>query len=174
MPITAIPQGVEIRKITAIQKRALDELLGKQKETSLLQTLIPSFSFIAVASIGAYIYIKRDTIKEELQELEEAIRQMAGRGVTEAFTTFGETVTGGAITPTAPANQPEVGTVFENMSTCQLFEYDVVELFERMDAATDPFSKFAIGFNLQQKYSGMKKAGCPKPARVDQDNWDRA
>ena len=100
MPITAIPQGVEIRKITAVQKRALDELLGKQKETSLLQTLIPSFSFIAVASIGAYIYIKRDTIKEELLELEETIRQMAGRGVTEAFTTFGETVTGGGLSGT--------------------------------------------------------------------------
>ena len=46
MPIAAIPQGVEIRKISAVQKRALDELLKHQKEQSLLQTamvaLIPS------------------------------------------------------------------------------------------------------------------------------------
>ena len=53
MPITAIPQGVEIRKITAVQKRALDELLGKQKETSLMQTLIPSFTIVAVAAAAA-------------------------------------------------------------------------------------------------------------------------
>ena len=172
MPITAIPQGVEIRKITAVQKRALDELLGKQKETSLLQTLIPSFSFIAVASIGAYIYIKRDTIKEELLELEETIRQMAGRGVTEAFTTFGETVTG-VPRPDTPTYEPETGTIFENMTTCQLFEYDVVELFSRMDNANF-FEKFAIGFNLQQKYRGMKQAGCSKPPRVDQHDWDKA
>ena len=172
MPITAIPAGVEIRKITAVQKRALDELLGKQKETSLLQTLIPSFSFIAVASIGAYIYIKRDTIKEELQELEEAIRQMAGRGVTEAFTTFGETVTQVAA-PDTPTYEPETGTIFEGMTTCQLFEYDVVELFSRMEGAGF-WDKFAIGYNLQQKYRGMKKAGCPKPARVPQNDWDKA
>ena len=174
MPIAAIPQGVEIRKISSVQKRALDELLKQQKEQSLLQTamvaLIPSFTALTIAGTFGYIYIHRDTIADQY----EALKEDFFSGVGKTFTTFGETVTGGAITPTAPANQPEVGTVFENMSTCQLFEYDVVELFERMDAATDPFSKFAIGFNLQQKYSGMKKAGCPKPARVDQDNWDRA
>jgi len=172
MPITAIPAGVEIRKITAVQKRALDELLGKQKETSLLQTLIPSFSFITVAAIGAYIYIKRDTIKEQLDDLEETLRQMAGRGVTEAFTTFGETVTG-VPRPDTPTYDPDEGTIFEGMTTCQLFEYDVVELFSRMDNANF-FEKFAIGFNLQQKYRGMKQAGCSKPPRVDQHDWDKA
>ena len=172
MPITAIPAGVEIRKITAVQKRALDELLGKQKETSLLQTLIPSFSFVAVGMIGAYIYIKRDTIKEQLEEFEETIRQMAGRGVTEAFTTFGEAVTG-VPTPDTPTYEPEEGTIFEGMTTCQLFEYDVVELFSRMDGANF-YEKFAIGFNLQQKYRGMKSAGCSKPPRVPQNDWDKA
>lgn len=172
MPITAIPQGVEIRKITAVQKRALDELLGKQKETSLLQTLIPSFSFVVVAASAAYVYIKRDTIKEELLELEEAIRQMAGKGVTGAFTTFGEAVTQVAA-PDTPTYQAEEGTVFEGMTTCQLFEYDVVELFSRMEGAGF-WDKFAIGYNLQQKYRGMKKAGCPKPARVPQNDWDKA
>ena len=172
MPITAIPAGVEIRKITAIQKRALDELLGKQKETSLMQTLIPSFTFVAVAAAAAYVYIKRDTIKEELEELEETIRQMAGRGVTEAFTTFGETVTG-VTSPETPTYAPEPGTVFENLSQCQLFEYDIVELFSRMEGAGF-WDKFAIGYNLQAKYRGMKKIGCDKPARVPQNDWDKA
>jgi len=173
MPIAAIPAGVEIRKISAVQKHALDELLGKQKEATLLQTLIPSFTAVIVAASAAYIYIKRDTIKEELQALEETIRQMAGRGVTEAFTTFGETVTG-VPRPDTPTYEPEKGTIFEGLDTCQLFEYDIVELFSRMDDANDPFTKFAIGFNLQQKYRGMKKAGCPKPAGVPQNDWNKA
>ena len=42
MPIAAIPQGIELRKISAVQKRAVDELLQKQKDTSLLNTAIPS------------------------------------------------------------------------------------------------------------------------------------
>ena len=36
MPITAVPQGVELRKISAVQKRALHELLSKQRENNLL------------------------------------------------------------------------------------------------------------------------------------------
>ena len=173
MPITAIPQGVEIRKITAVQKRALDELLGKQKETSILQTLIPSITAVILGASAAYIYIKRDTIKQQFEELEETIRQMAGRGVTEAFTTFGETITGGQLKADTPTYEPEEGTIFEGMTTCQLFEYDVVELFSRMDNANF-YEKFAIGFNLQQKYRGMKQAGCSKPPRVPQNDWDKA
>ena len=174
MPIAAIPQGVEIRKITANQKRALDELLKQQKDQTLLQsaivTLVPSFTALTIGGLFAYIFIHRDTIADQYEQLKQDFFSGAGK----TFTTFGETITGGAITPTVPANEPEVGTVFENMNTCQLFEYDITELFGKMDNANDPFTKFAIGFNLQQKYSGMKKAGCPKPPRVDQDDWNRA
>ena len=40
MPITAIPKGVDLRKITPVQKRALDELLAKERGTSALTTAI--------------------------------------------------------------------------------------------------------------------------------------
>ena len=86
----------------------------------------------------------------------------------------GEQMYGNIIVPDAGQEIPEKGTVFENMNTCQLFEYDIVELFSRMDNANDPFTKFAIGYNLQEKYKCMKKAGCPKPARIKQEDWDRA
>ena len=40
MPITAIPKDVELRKISAVQKKALDDLLSKQRENTLLETVI--------------------------------------------------------------------------------------------------------------------------------------
>ena len=52
MPIAAIPQGVELRKISAVQKRAIDDLLKKQKESNILETavgaLIPTLGFVGV------------------------------------------------------------------------------------------------------------------------------
>jgi len=175
MPIAAIPQGVEIRKISAVQKRALDELLKQQKDQTLLQsaivTLVPSFTALTLGGLFAYIFIHRDTIADQYEQLKQDFFSGAGK----TFTDFGKTITGGAIAADVPSNAPETGTVFENMNTCQLFEYDITELFGKMDDAKgNPLAEFAIGYNLQQKYAGMKKAGCPKPPRVDQDNWNRA
>ena len=175
MPIAAIPQGVEIRKISSVQKRALDELLKQQKDQTLLQsaivTLVPSFTALTLGGLFAYIFIHRDTIADQYEQLKQDFFSGAGK----TFTDFGKTITGGAIAADVPSNAPETGTVFENMNTCQLFEYDITELFGKMDDAKgNPLAEFAIGYNLQQKYAGMKKAGCPKPPRVDQDNWNRA
>jgi hypothetical protein len=173
MPIAAIPQGVEIRKISSVKKRALDELLKHQKEQTLLQTamvaLIPSATALTIAAGAGYLFIHRDTIADQYQQLKEDLFGAVGQG----FADFGKTITGGAIAADEPSNQPEEGTVFQNLTKCQLFEYDITELFGRMENASF-LDKFAIGFNLQQKYRGMKKEGCPKPARVRQEDWDRA
>ena len=59
MPIAAIPQGVELRKISAVQKRAIDDLLKKQKESNILETavgaLIPTLGFVGVATAGIVV-----------------------------------------------------------------------------------------------------------------------
>ena len=64
MPITAIPKGVELRKITAAQKRALDELITKERGSSALTTavLVGIPSIIAGSAVLAYVF------KEEAQE----------------------------------------------------------------------------------------------------------
>ena len=52
MPLTAVPQGVEIRKLSAAQKNALDKLLESQNGSSTKNTAlavgIPSI-FLGVA-----------------------------------------------------------------------------------------------------------------------------
>ena len=40
MPIAAVPQGIELRKISAVQKKAVDELLKQQRESTFLLTLV--------------------------------------------------------------------------------------------------------------------------------------
>ena len=64
MPIAAIPQGIELRKISAGQQKAVDELLKKQKETSLLNSAIPSTALLVIAAGTGAIYLFRDEIKE--------------------------------------------------------------------------------------------------------------
>ena len=58
MPITAIPPGVEIKTITAGQKRALDELLSKERENSSISTalMVGIPSIIAGSAILAYVF----------------------------------------------------------------------------------------------------------------------
>ena len=74
MPIVAIPAGVEIKKITPTQKRALDELLGKQKESTLLETVIPTLAFVGVsfaAGIGIWSYLNQESLTNSVKEFTE-------------------------------------------------------------------------------------------------------
>ena len=52
MPIAAIPQGVEIKKLTPTQEKALDKLLKAQRDENTLQTAIrvaiPTIAFVGV------------------------------------------------------------------------------------------------------------------------------
>ena len=64
MPITAVPQGVELRKLSAVQKRAVDDLLAKQRESSLIENFVtsalPALAFAGVggaAVLVAYSYL---------------------------------------------------------------------------------------------------------------------
>ena len=92
MPIAAIPQGVEIRKISAVQKRALDELLKQQKDQTLLQsaivTLVPSFTALTLGGLFAYIFIHRDTIADQYEQLKQDFFSGAGK----TFSDFGKLI----------------------------------------------------------------------------------
>ena len=112
MPIAAIPQGIELRKISAAQKRAVDELLKKQKDTSLLNTAIPSTILLIIAGGAGLIFLFKDQIREwaenQAGNLAEAIKQFivggivsSGGGVADIFTeTLNKVFT---FNPTTPA-----------------------------------------------------------------------
>ena len=56
MAIAAIPPGVEIKKLSPTQEKALDKLLKQQRDENTLQTAIrvaiPTLAFVGVAGIG--------------------------------------------------------------------------------------------------------------------------
>jgi hypothetical protein len=65
MPIAAIPQGVEIKKLTPTQEKALDKLLKAQRDENTLQTAIrvaiPTIAFVGVAGAAiatTFAYLK--------------------------------------------------------------------------------------------------------------------
>ena len=163
MPIAAIPAGVEIRKITAVQKRALDELLGKQKETSLLETLIPSLAFVGVsaaAGVGIWAYLNEESITNSVKGFAEG----SGKIVADALLN----VLPSPDTPLTPETSPQ-GT---ELDVCTRFEADYV-------AQNDLKNNIPIvGGTLQalaqlDTIKKMKKNGCSKPFIIPQSQWDQ-
>ena len=63
MPIAAIPQGVELRKISAVQQRALDKLVESQNGTSLKNTALAVGIPSIFLGVGALAFLFRDEIK---------------------------------------------------------------------------------------------------------------
>ena len=86
MPITAIPKGVELRKITAVQKRALDELITKERGSSALTTaiIVGVPSIVAGSAILAYVF--KEEAKEWFAEQEENFREAVVKVVAGAYT----------------------------------------------------------------------------------------
>jgi len=171
MPIAAIPQGVELRKISAVQKRALDELLKKQKQTSLSSNaLLVGLPTLVIGGV-ALAYVFKDEIKENIEEAEKYIKELptkAFTGIIEEGFKIGKQITGVDLEAATPAT---TGTIFEGTTVCERYGYDLVSLYER-----DPYwpwEKAAVGLGIREKLKGMKKAGCSKPPYVEQKNWDR-
>ena len=88
MPITAIPKGVELRKITAVQKRALDDLITKERGSSALTTalVVGIPSIIAGSAVLAYVF------KEEAKEWFDKQEQKVKDVVKDVVVKTGETI----------------------------------------------------------------------------------
>ena len=167
MPIAAIPAGVEIRKISAVQKKALDELLKKQKDsdltTSLLTPLIPTIAFVGVAAVGgiaAWAYLK-DT---DPVATAKSWAESSGSVVADTLLS----VLPSPDTPLTPETLAD-GTVFP---ICTRFEADYVSQNEIKNEI--PF----IGGTMQalaqlDTIKKMKENGCSKPFIIPQSQWDQ-
>ena len=176
MPIAAIPQGVELRKISSVQQKALDKLLENQNGTSLKNTALAVGIPSIFLGVGALAFLFRDEIKEALKEEWTGIKGFAEGIPTGIFTgtiesgfALGREITGIDLEATtgraAEVFGPDVGI-------CQQYEYDLVELAQRTEDAAW-WEKPALGLGIRQKLKGMKKAGCSKPAFTPQTDWDR-
>jgi len=179
MPITAIPTDVEIRKITPTQKQALDELLKKQKEGSLLQTAvavtIPSLAIMTVAGAAVALFYYKDELEDYIRELPTTVATAAGGKVADVITDLGGAVAraaGFSDDPTTPEYLPSgVGP----LSRCKRWEVDAVEIKSRNQ--TGNLSKpqtVQAALALKRVAKNMKIEGCSRPTAITQAQWDEA
>jgi len=184
MPIAAIPQGIELRKISAAQKRAVDELLKKQKDTSLLNTAIPSTILLIIAGGAGAIYLFRDEIRkwaeDQKADLWNAIKNFivggtisAGSGVAEIFTeTLNKVFT---FNPTTPATFVDAQGNIQTLSRCQRWENDANDQLAKVQAGgLSRSEKVEVATTILLIAKNMKNEGCEKPTSISQDQWNEA
>ena len=179
MPIAAIPPGVEIRKLSAVQNKALQKLLENQNGSSTKNTaLAVGIPTIALA-IGGMTFLFKDEIKEavkeswdDIKEFAEGIPAGAFTGAIDAGFALGKEITGVDL----EASTGTAAEVFgEGVSLCEQYGYDLVELQQRVDKTSkyNVPAIIALGIGKRAKLKGMKAAGCSKPPYIDQNDWNR-
>tara|TARA_R100000963_G_C4641791_1_gene105402 strand:+ start:1810 stop:2343 length:534 start_codon:yes stop_codon:yes gene_type:complete len=176
MPIAAIPQGIELRKISAGQQKAIDELLKKQKETSLLNTAIPTTALLVIAGGAAATFLFKDQIqewaKEQTGNLFEAFKQKvvdiatgSGRGIADIITN--------AIGRDEPKTPPTFTDAQGNVLTiprCTRWETDYVDSISQAQAGGDITVLALAQLNI---IKNMKAEGCERPVTIPQSQWNK-
>lgn len=176
MPIAAIPAGVELRKISATQKKALDDLLKQESGNSTFNTALLVGIPAAVVVAGGLFWLFKDEAKAEIKNQWSAIKEFAKgipagmlTGTIESGLALGQEITGIDLETTTGKAAEIYG---EDVGICQQYEFDLIELAQRAQGAGF-FEKPLLGLNIRQKLKGMKKAGCPKPPFTPSEDWSR-
>ena len=149
MPITAIPKGVELRKITAVQKRALDELITKERGSSALTTalVVGIPSVVAGSAILAYVF--KEEAKAWLVDTANKVFQ----------------------------NNPKTPKVVNGSELTRCTRWavdatDVLALVQKGNLTKAETTVAAIATIAIAKE--MKREGCSRPSAISVAQWDQA
>lgn len=174
MPIAAVPNGVDIRKLTPTQKRALDELLKKQQEENILQTAIkvavPTVAFVGVSAFAiasTFAYLK----DLELPTVKDVVTG-AGDLVSDTILTGVEAIAGKQ-EPLTPEFTPSgAGPI----PRCQRWESDYVDIMTKVNAgeAEGFFGTVTGALLLKNVIKNMKREGCERPLTIPESQWNEA
>ena len=168
MGISAIPPGVEIRKLTPTQERALDKLLKAQRDENTLQTAIrvavPTLAFVGVAGIGivtTFAYLK-DIELPSVKDIVKGAGVDAGGIVADVITTVI-----GRDNPRTPEFTPSgAGPI----PRCQRWESDYVTTIKDDPGPIETTLLATAQLNI---IKNMKAEGCTKPSVIKQNQWDK-
>ena len=176
MPIAAIPQGIELRKISAGQQKAIDELLKKQKETSLLNTAIPTTALLVIAGGAGAIFLFRDEIKtwaaSQADDFWNAVKEKvvgavvgSGRGVADIITTAI-----GRDEPKTPASFTDAQGNVLPIPRCTRWETDYVDTQTQIQEGGSVTLLALAQLNI---IKNMKADKCTRPIIIKQSQWDK-
>ena len=175
MPITAIPRGVELRKITPTQKKALDDLITKERGSNALTTaiLVGIPSIIAGSAVVAYVF--KDEMKEWFDEQQDTITEAAKKIVAGAGEGIVDIVidTGNKIFRNDPVTPSEYQG--STLDRCTRWTVDATENLARTQKGNlSRDEKARAALNLIYIAKNMKGEGCSRPSAISQAQWDQA
>ena len=164
MGIAAIPSGVEIKKLTPRQEKALDKLLKAQRDENTLQTAIrvavPTLAFVGVAGVAiatTFAYLK-DIPLPSVKDL--AID--AGGTVADLITTAV-----GRTDPRTPEFTPQgAGPI----PRCQRWASDYIDTIEDDAGYIDTVLLATTQLNI---IKNMKAEKCTRPSVIPKSQWDK-
>jgi len=172
MPITAIPKGVELRKITAVQKRALDELITKERGSSALTTalVVGIPSIIAGSAVLAYVF--KEEAKDWFDKQEEKVKDVVKDVVVKTGETIIELVieTGNKIFKNDPVTPEQYGG--STLNRCTRWAVDATENLARVQKGNLTRTETAgLAANLKYIISNMKSEDCSRPSAISVAQW---
>jgi len=176
MPIAAVPQGVELRKISATQKKAIDDLLKNQKETSLLNSAIPATALLVVAGGAGVIFLFKDQIREwaesQVGSLGDALKEKAKGFIDSTGEVMANIVTDivGRDNPRTPAEFTNAQGEVLIIPRCQRWETDYLDTQVQAQAGGDPA---VLGLAQLNIIKNMKAEKCERPVIIKQSQWDK-
>ena len=178
MPITAVPQGVELRKLSAVQKRAVDDLLARQRESSLVENFVtsalPALAFAGVggaAVLVAYSYLN-DLKIPTAKEVAKAVTTAAGEIVSDVVIDVGGGLAKAAGFEDNPTTPEFLPSGLGPLSRCKRWEVDAVEIVSRIQGGLNEVEKVQAALALKRVIKNMKKEGCDRPTAISIDQWE--
>jgi len=180
MPIAAIPQGIELRKISATQQKAVDELLKKQKEATLWNSAIPSTTALLIAAGAGGIFLFRDEIKQWFKDQAGNIGEAVKDKIIDTAKGTGGVVAD-IITDVIGRENPRTpefitlgdGRTVGPLSRCKRWETDYIDSVVATQNASE-FEKTALAVAQLNIIKNMKAEKCDRPPRISQSKWDEA
>ena len=178
MPITAVPQGVELRKLSAVQKRAVDDLLARQRESSLVENFVtsalPALAFAGVggaAVLVAYSYLN-DLKIPTAKEVAKAVTTAAGEIVSDVVIDVGGGLAKAAGFEDNPTTPEFLPSGLGPLSRCKRWEVDAVEIVSRIQGGLNEVEKVQAALALKRVIKNMKKEGCDRPTAISVAQWE--
>jgi hypothetical protein len=180
MPIAAVPAGIDIRKLTSTQAKALEKFIKDSGDNSLARTALlvglPTLAFVGIAA-GAGFLIWHYVKDIELPTGQE-IAELAGGGVANAIIDAG----GAVLATVAPelANKPTTPKMFTlpsgqvvELTVCQRWEYDSADLLALIQSKGDMSATeiTVAALSVLRIVKNMKKAGCSRPSSITAAQW---
>ena len=173
MPIAAIPPGIELRKISAVQQKAVDELLKKQKETSLLNSAIPSTALLVIAGGAGAIYLFRDEIKQWAKDQAGNIGEAVKEKIIDTAKGTGGVVAD-VITTIIGRENPRTPEFTESgagpIPRCQRWESDYVDTIRMVQEGGSVTALALAQLNI---IKNMKAEKCSRPSSIPSSQWNK-